>query len=945
MTARITISLSRIIGIAIVLMLMSGSRSFAQVTTFTGANFNGAGLNDGSSFIPPDTMGAVGINHYVETLNGSVRMFTKNGALVVNTSQDNFFSTRAGVATSSSFDPRVQFDRNTARWFVTANDNAHNANSSTLLAVSTGSDPTAGFSGFRFDMDAANTRWADYNTLGVSRDWITIQNNMFANVDGALPTQISLLTIPKASLLAGNTTGSQYLNNLDPNKYGFTAHAATDLGFGGQSATAYTLSAYNSGSLQLSKVSGLVNSPTYTDYAALLNVAAYHSPVDVPQAGTSILIDSGDSRIGSSPVLVNGVLWAVHNVSIGSTNLSQIRLYRIDPATNAVLSQVTVPTAAGLFTLYPSIAVNPDGDIVVGFSGSNSSQFVGAYTMTGRFDGTNFNWGTEQLNAAGVSTYNVTFGSGRNRWGDYSATTLDPTDPGIFWSSQEYVSATNIWRVRNTELIPTRAGQVRWQTAANGSFTDSAAWINGSGPSASDHAIFSRWGQTDYTVSLPSSSVTLDRLSVRQTGFTAAGSANTVKAIFDIAAGGSLNLTNASEATPSLAIAEFAGQAAATFTGAGTLNTQSTIVAGGVGSIGNLTVNTTWNNTGNVFVGGNSTSAGGVGTLNVDNGSNSTINGTLRFYNAATGSPSNRLNIGATSAANLTVGGLTNNGAGTVAPIVNLATSGSLLHVNGTSNSTYGGTIIGTGSLSKSGAGTFTLSGTNTYTGTTVVNAGTLSINGNQSSATGSVTVNGGKLSGVGTIGGAIAVSSGGTLEAGNSIGTLTVANNVTVNSGGKLQVEIGAGSVDLLNMSGGAFSLDLKNGSLLSLVSAGFINDANASSSVVLVDLNGTTDSLMKVNGVNLTANTDITSFLSTGGNAGTTNFVTGNVNVDLTGFNLSSGQGITLRRDSLGDLVLVFTPVPEPAFVLAVATLSALGWNAYRRFHKPRAAEMNSI
>ncbi|WP_201314939.1 autotransporter-associated beta strand repeat-containing protein [Dyella sp. EPa41] len=51
------------------------------------------------------------------------------------------------------------------------------------------------------------------------------------------------------------------------------------------------------------------------------------------------------------------------------------------------------------------------------------------------------------------------------------------------------------------------------------------------------------------------------------------------------------------------------------------------------------------------------------------------------------------------------------------------------------SNTTFGGTIDGTGGIVKQGAGTFTLSGTNTYTGGTTVNAGTLALGSGSSFA------------------------------------------------------------------------------------------------------------------------------------------------------------------------------------------------------------------
>jgi len=123
----------------------------------------------------------------------------------------------------------------------------------------------------------------------------------------------------------------------------------------------------------------------------------------------------------------------------------------------------------------------------------------------------------------------------------------------------------------------------------------------------------------------------------------------------------------------------------------------------------------------------------------------------------------------------------------------------------------YSGALGGTGGLTKAGSGTLTLSGANAYTGTTIVSAGSLIVNGNQSAANGVLNVtSGATLGGSGVIGGATTIS--GVLAPGNSIGTLTVANDVTWNGGENWVFELGAagpsigsaGTSDLLAITGG---------------------------------------------------------------------------------------------------------------------------------------------
>ncbi|WP_050027472.1 autotransporter-associated beta strand repeat-containing protein [Verrucomicrobium sp. BvORR034] len=116
----------------------------------------------------------------------------------------------------------------------------------------------------------------------------------------------------------------------------------------------------------------------------------------------------------------------------------------------------------------------------------------------------------------------------------------------------------------------------------------------------------------------------------------------------------------------------------------------------------------------------------------------------------------------------------------------------------------------------KSGAGILKFSGANVYQGTTKVNGGWLVINGDQSGATGAVTVNaGGSLGGVGQVGGLTTVASGGRLAAGdygaaNTIGTLSLKAGLVLQTGSEVVFELSGATgttADLLTIAPGVLN------------------------------------------------------------------------------------------------------------------------------------------
>jgi hypothetical protein len=88
---------------------------------------------------------------------------------------------------------------------------------------------------------------------------------------------------------------------------------------------------------------------------------------------------------------------------------------------------------------FPSLAVNRNGDVLIGFSSFSENQFASAsyaYRAAGDPVGT---MREERLFKAGEDIYvRDEVQHGANRWGDYSASAVDPVNDTDLWTIQEY---------------------------------------------------------------------------------------------------------------------------------------------------------------------------------------------------------------------------------------------------------------------------------------------------------------------------------------------------------------------------------------------------------------------------------------------------------------------------------------------------------------------------
>jgi hypothetical protein len=389
-------------------------------------SFQGVIRGDATSMsYPPDTDGAIGPNHYVETVNRNFAVYDKaTGAELINILLGSFLP-------GSNGDPRVLFDQYSQRWVVIVTD--FSAGARIYLAVSLTSDPTGSW--FKTDFLTAQGpdagKWPDYPTLGVNENGIYTAAYMVGGFSG-----MTIFGIKKSPLLANPPTlGSIYAFRSLP-----WEGAIQPVHSYGPVSGEYLVSVESSTKIRVRRMTSVFEPWSLSELGSV-TVPFFSSPPNAPAQGSSVPLNTIDDRLMMS-VYRDGSIWTCHTIS--HNGKAACRWYEIDAASVTLVQSGTVADSS-LYYFFPSIMVNSAGNAVMGFTGSNALQYAACY-FTGRLAGDPLGeMAPPVLYKPGTGPQNNIDGFGRNRWGDYSYTTLDPTDELTLWTLQEYGHASNIW--------------------------------------------------------------------------------------------------------------------------------------------------------------------------------------------------------------------------------------------------------------------------------------------------------------------------------------------------------------------------------------------------------------------------------------------------------------------------------------------------------------------
>ncbi len=444
-------------------------------------NFTGATLPDCQSF-PPDTMGAAGPSQFLVVLNGRIRVFDKTTAVVgsLDLDLDVFFQSVRGADYTT--DPRVRYDRLSGRWMVICITGAASDNK-VLLAVSNNGTITAAtvwtyFSFVQSAVAPAGDKGSglDYPTLGVDVNALYIGASVFdanGNFQGA-----TAIVVRKTSVLGAGpivVTAFRSLTGGDPYGVGPAVPQGVD-NYDPAATVGYFIGTDNAnfGSLILRRVSSPGGKPAISANIPI-TVPATAFPIPVPHKGnndtTNGLLDFIDDRLMAAH-LRNGSLWTSHQIGVDNTGVSDGATITRNGERWYQLANLggtpTVPQSGTLFAANSSnvttdlnywmgtIMVSGQGHAALGCSSAGTNDYVNAVSARRLATDAPGTFGPPVAYTASSTAYNPPGDDGTpigvRRWGDFSMTTVDPSDDMTMWTIQEFCSSTDNYGVQVLQI-------------------------------------------------------------------------------------------------------------------------------------------------------------------------------------------------------------------------------------------------------------------------------------------------------------------------------------------------------------------------------------------------------------------------------------------------------------------------------------------------------------
>ncbi len=416
---------------------------------------------------PPDSGGAVSGNDVVTMLNAQVQIQSRSGEIRADYPIDlNRFWSGLGNFTTT-FDPRIQYDAENGRWIAAAGVNPGGKSAALVVGVSATADPGGDWNMYKIDVGVAGC-WADYPVLGFNANWIVLSANLFRLPPAGAYDRTDVYVFNKSDLYhkgegeyltfsddAGEFSAVRDSDNSHPDAFYFVQVSMGDTGsvrvsvLQGPGAEQFTAGA---GEISLPD-SWAESAPSDYDFA--------------PQLGSWAKVYTGDSRLQNC-AMRGGSIWCAHTVFLPAAKADHtaVQWFQIDPVENRLLDTGRIEDSTGLvFYAFPSIAANRNGEVLIGFTQFSRSGYPDAgFSLRTVSDAGEATWQKTVFKRGEAPYIAIGFDEGGNRWGDFSATMVDPVDDVAFWTIQEYAATPTQgylgrWGTWWAQIVPPSAGR------------------------------------------------------------------------------------------------------------------------------------------------------------------------------------------------------------------------------------------------------------------------------------------------------------------------------------------------------------------------------------------------------------------------------------------------------------------------------------------------------
>jgi hypothetical protein len=179
----------------------AGSPSMPAATSF-------AGMTNPNGYYPPDTVGEIGPNHYVQMVNAAFTVFDRSGTPLYGPADFNtvFFGFGGACQSRNDGDPIVLYDQLADRWILSQFALPADGDQLECVAVSATADPLGPYHRYAFSYGAL---MPDYPKLGVWPDGYYATYNLFDPANGWAYAGAKVCALERRAMLVGAEASQQ----------------------------------------------------------------------------------------------------------------------------------------------------------------------------------------------------------------------------------------------------------------------------------------------------------------------------------------------------------------------------------------------------------------------------------------------------------------------------------------------------------------------------------------------------------------------------------------------------------------------------------------------------------------------------------------------------------------------------------------------------------------